>query len=135
MSEIRANTISDAAGTGPIDLHKQSAAKSWVNFQGGYYSGTGLPVVRDSFNVTSITDNASGNHTINFTNSMDSSDYSPQTSSQFDTNFHGLSTIGEVLSGSFTVFGMTGGSAATYLGTIYKADHDITSCTLFGDLA
>ncbi len=32
MSEIRATTISDAAGTGPITLTKQSAAKAWVSY-------------------------------------------------------------------------------------------------------
>jgi len=34
MSEIRATTISNAAGTGPITLTGQSAAKAWVNFNG-----------------------------------------------------------------------------------------------------
>ena len=34
MSDIRANTISDTSGNGPINLHKQSAAKAWVNFNG-----------------------------------------------------------------------------------------------------
>jgi hypothetical protein len=63
LSEIRATTISDAAGTGPIALTKQSAAKAWVNTNSG-----GSPL--NSFNVTSVTDNSTGNYTVNFTNSF-----------------------------------------------------------------
>ncbi len=68
MSEIRANTISDAAGTGPIDLHKQSAAKAWFS---SYSEGT----VSESLNISSATDNGSGDGTYNFSNSFSSSQY------------------------------------------------------------
>ena len=70
MSEIRANTISDAAGTGPIDLHKQSAAKAWVNF-----NGTGTIAVRDSMNVASITDNGTGIYRVSHNSSFSTSNY------------------------------------------------------------
>mgnify|MGYP001544392525 CR=1 FL=1 len=63
MSDIRVNTISDAAGTGPVDLHKQSAAKAWANTNSG-----GAPL--SSFNVASVTDSSTGNYTINFTSSF-----------------------------------------------------------------
>jgi|13_taG_2_1085334.scaffolds.fasta_scaffold41898_3 hypothetical protein len=76
MSEIRANTISDAAGTGPIELHKQSAAKAWVNF-----NGTGTPAIRDSVNVASLTDRGTGLYTLNYTSNMSSADYSSTGSS------------------------------------------------------
>ena len=67
MSEIRATTISDAAGTGPIALTKQSAAKAWVNF-----NGTGTASIRDSVNVASLTDNGTGIYTLTYTSSMSS---------------------------------------------------------------
>ena len=70
MSEIRATTISDEAGTGPITLTKQSAAKAWVNF-----NGTGTPSIRGSENVSSLTDNAGGDYDINFTNNMANANY------------------------------------------------------------
>ena len=70
MSELRANTISDAAGTGPVTLTKQSAAKAWVNFD-----GTGTIAERDSFNVTSLTDNGTGDYTITFTTAMANTTY------------------------------------------------------------
>lgn len=69
MSDIRANTISDVAGTGPITLTKQSAAKAWANIEGT------TTTARDSINVSSITDTAGGRHGLNFTTSFNSSDF------------------------------------------------------------
>jgi hypothetical protein len=45
-------------------------AKAWVNF-----NGTGTVAIRDSFNVSSITDNGTGNYTVNFTTAMPNSSY------------------------------------------------------------
>ena len=70
MSEIRVTTISDTAGTGPVTLTKQHAAKAWVNF-----NGTGTIAARDSFNVSSLTDNSTGNYNVNLTNNMSNTSY------------------------------------------------------------
>jgi hypothetical protein len=48
----------------------KNTAKAWVNF-----NGTGVVAIRDSFNVTSITDNGVGDYTINFTVAMASANY------------------------------------------------------------
>jgi len=45
-------------------------AKVWFQF-----NGTGTPVNRGSFNVTSLTDNATGNYTQVFTNNMSDQNY------------------------------------------------------------
>ena len=50
---------------------QQGLAKAWFN-----YSGSGTIAYRDSFNCASLTDNATGDHTVNFTSSMTSDDYS-----------------------------------------------------------
>jgi len=71
MSEIRATTISNAAGTGPITMTGQYAAKAWVNF-----NGTGTVAIRESGNVSSITDNGTGDYTVNFTTAMSDANYS-----------------------------------------------------------
>ena len=64
MSEIRADTISDSAGTGPITLTKASAAKFWVKMAiNAEPIGTGL-------NLSSATDVSSGITSITFTNNM-----------------------------------------------------------------
>ena len=45
-------------------------AKAWVNF-----NGTGTVAIRASFNVSSITDNGTGNYTVNFTTAMVDANY------------------------------------------------------------
>ncbi|WP_459444233.1 hypothetical protein UM181_14990 [Alphaproteobacteria bacterium US3C007] len=69
MSEIRATTISDAAGTGPIALTKQSAAKHWTNFD-----GRASLTLRDSLNQSSVTDLGAGSYTVSLISSMDDSE-------------------------------------------------------------
>ena len=71
MSDIRANTISDTSGNGPINLTGQSAAKVWINFDGtAITKPESMTGVRDSFNVSSVLDNNTGDYTVNFTNSL-----------------------------------------------------------------
>jgi hypothetical protein len=53
-------------GTAPV-----YAARAWVNF-----NGTGTVAIRASGNVTSITDNGTGNYTVNFTTAMPDTNYS-----------------------------------------------------------
>jgi len=44
--------------------------RAWVNF-----NGTGTPAIRASFNVSSITDNGTGDYTVNFTNALSDANY------------------------------------------------------------
>ena len=46
------------------------AAKFWINFV-----GTGTPAIKASYNVTSITDNATGDYTVNLTNATSDAFY------------------------------------------------------------
>jgi hypothetical protein len=57
------NTIT---GTAPL-----YSARAWVNF-----NGTGTVAIRASGNVSSITDNGTGNYTVNFTTAMPDTNYS-----------------------------------------------------------
>src|SRR6056300_1364340 len=45
--------------------------RAWINFD-----GTGTPSIRGSGNVSSITDNTSGNHTINLTTALTDGNFS-----------------------------------------------------------
>ena len=45
-------------------------AKAWVNF-----NGTGTVAIRASFNVSSITDNGTGDYTVNFTTALADANY------------------------------------------------------------
>jgi hypothetical protein len=46
--------------------------RAWVNF-----NGTGTVAIRASGNVTSITDNGTGDYTVNFTTALPDANYSP----------------------------------------------------------
>ena len=53
-------------------------AKAWVNFDGTFGTSPFTEAnggIRDSFNVTSITDRGTGRYTVNLTNAMASADY------------------------------------------------------------
>ena len=75
MSTIKANTLlhSDGSTTNPpaIPALDQRMAKAWVNF-----NGTGTVAIRSSYNVSSITDNGVGQHTVNFAVVMANANYS-----------------------------------------------------------
>ena len=49
---------------------QQGLTKAWINF-----NGTSTIATRDSFNVTTITDDATGRYTITIANDMSSADY------------------------------------------------------------
>jgi len=53
-----------------VDTSSNQICKAWVNF-----NGTGTVAIRDSYNVSSITDNGTGSYTINFSNSMANTNY------------------------------------------------------------
>lgn len=62
--------------SGPVAFQNTSGTevgtlcRAWVNF-----NGTGTVAIRGSFNVSSITDNGTGDYTVNFTNAMPDSNY------------------------------------------------------------
>lgn len=60
----------NASGSAPV-----YAARAWVNF-----NGSGTVAIRASGNVTSITDNGTGDYTVNFTTAMSDANYSVTTS-------------------------------------------------------
>jgi hypothetical protein len=64
MSTLKVNTLQNASGV------EQYLCKAWVNF-----NGTGTVAIRASGNVTSITDNGTGDYTVNFTNAMTDANY------------------------------------------------------------
>ena len=87
-SELRVNTLKDAAGANSVAMEYVAggSAKAWVNF-----NGTGTIASRDSFNVTSLDDNGTGNYDVNFTNAMGNADFSSQVTAGYsaDTGRYG----------------------------------------------
>ena len=70
-SVLNVDTIADKAGTGPVALTKQSAAKAWWN----YDLRSSPSAVRDSFNISTFTDNGTGELSQNYTNNMANAGY------------------------------------------------------------
>jgi hypothetical protein len=73
-SVLNVDTIADKAGTGPVGLTKQHAAKHWINMFGDDAS------VRDSFNVSSTTHNDTGKTTVELTTAHSDANFAPVTS-------------------------------------------------------
>ena len=64
------NTVNSQVGTDYTTLYKGYLCRAWVNF-----NGTGTPAIRASGNVSSITDNNTGNYTVNFTTALPDANY------------------------------------------------------------
>ena len=128
MSEIRVTTISNTAGTGPVTLTGQSAAKAWA-----HYDNNGTFATKDSFNTSSLTDTAAGRCTINFSSNMSDGNYASPTSGGnagatgtiYNLNPQSQSSSNTELRGR-----AQGGSTTTGL-----ADLDFNFVAIHGDLA
>ena len=70
---INSAQFATVSGTAPI-----YPCRAWVNFD-----GTGTVAIRASGNVTSITDNGTGDYTVNFTTAMTDANYSIQLTAGF----------------------------------------------------
>lgn len=69
MSIIRVDNFGPSAGG--TTYSARGIAKAWVNF-----NGTGTIAARDSENVSSLTDVATGRYTVSVTSSFNAADYS-----------------------------------------------------------
>ena len=68
-------TVTSEGGAATFQL-QQGLAKAWVNFNGG-----GTIAARDSFNVSGLTDNGTGNYSVSYSNNMQSEGYAVSGSS------------------------------------------------------
>lgn len=64
------------------------AVRAWVNFD-----GTGTPTIRASQNVTSLTDNGTGDYSVNFTTNMPHSNYAPLITHQDTSSGRGFTRL------------------------------------------
>ena len=67
MSTLVAQTISNGTVSTSSANVIQGSARAWVNFTG--------TTIRNSYNVSSITQRSTGDYTVNFTNAMPNKDY------------------------------------------------------------
>ncbi len=154
MSEILVNKLTGTSTAGDITVTsegglatmqlQQGLVKAWVNFDGsGAQDGSGNLTPRDSFNIASVTDLATGKFTPNFSNHFGSTNYiGLGANSGEHTHGRGMAGIGVSLantgsSASQTTTGleMVGmyGSSATSIGGSH--DNKIGFVAYVGDLA
>ena len=83
MSEIKTDKLTGTGTAGSIVVTgegnstttnlQQGLARFWVNF-----NGTGTIAARDSFNLSGLTDNGTGDYTTAFTSVMGNANHAPQ---------------------------------------------------------
>ena len=67
---IIVNSDADGVAIGTGGINQARVAKAWVN-----YDGT-TPSIRDSYNIGSVTDNGTGEYTVNYSTAMSDANYS-----------------------------------------------------------
>jgi|DEB0MinimDraft_6_1074348.scaffolds.fasta_scaffold62737_3 hypothetical protein len=124
-SVLNVDTIADKAGTGPVALTKQSAAKAFVD----YTSDTTTAVNGSaSLNVASLSDGGVGLTTTNMTNAMSEANYSVPTGTLGGlTEGTKCFQNGAKTASSFSIYTTSGAGAAGDIGNTYATVH--------GDLA
>ena len=133
MSQITVENIKRSSET--VARSTRGVAAAWVNF-----NGTGTIAARDSENVSSLTDNAVGDYTVNFSNAFAAGDYNMTGSSAAgqSANFSSNRILGV-----YADAGGIGSSAptsttcriASIYGTETKQDAVWINSTIHGDLA
>jgi hypothetical protein len=83
-SNITVDTLTKGATTlntdEIVDTNSNQICKAWVNF-----NGSGTVAIRDSYNVSSVTDNGTGDFSVNFTAAMPSANYSSVSGAGWDS--------------------------------------------------
>ena len=86
MSTLKVNTIQNTSGgsSSTPEQIEQGRAKAWLNLCGGV-TGLGQSfALRDSFNISSVTDTATGRYTVNIDTAMSNTNYCALSSAHYD---------------------------------------------------
>ena len=126
LKNIIVNEDADGVIIGTSGISTARIAKAWVNF-----NGTGTVAIRSSYNVSSITDDATGKYDVNFSTAMSDNDYSVVSDGRYDTGDSAGSSICSVRREALTTskFGVRGANveAATF------SDFEMVSAIVFGN--
>jgi len=125
MSTLNVSNITDGTTTVGTGFVVNGSAKAWVNF-----NGTGTIAARNSLNLSSLTDNATGTYTVNFTNAFGDGDYSYAGVGRDG----GSSAACVLLEGSATPAASSIKIVAVVPNVVLR-DTDIITLNVFGDLA
>jgi hypothetical protein len=117
-------TVTSEGGAATQSL-QQGLAKSWVNF-----NGTGTIAERDSLNLSSLTDNATGDYDVNLSSSFAAVDYFVNVSGYPSASWNQIFTIQNPANNTTSLFSIFSASTA---GTKY--DTQLVTASTHGDLA
>ena len=86
MSTVKAANLQNTGSGAPTFKNSSGTeigqlVKAWVNFD-----GTGTVAIRGDFNVSSLTDNGTGDYTITFDTALANNDYALVTNQRLDTS-------------------------------------------------
>ena len=115
-------TLNNSTGVLATQNGMTGIAKAWVNF-----NGTGTVAIRDSFNVSSITDNGTGDYTVNFTTAMPNANYVVSGSAN-DTG--GASSYTWIATGSGASANISRTTSAVRVQSIYATSLSIDCSTV-----
>ena len=133
MSTLNVSNITDGTTTVGTSYVVNGSAKAWVNL-----NGSGTIAARDSFNLSSLTDNGLGSYKINVTNNFSSAFHAPTVSG---ATVNGRTTVLATDSRTFNTsdVSITASSwtigAADYGASSYNADPNYLMSSSHGDLA
>jgi len=116
MSQLNVDTIKNAAGT-----HERFPCTAWVQF-----NGVGTVAIRDSGNVSSITDGGVGTYAVSFATALDNSDFS-----LIGTTHNLISDQSEVIARTTSTFNILTFAAVTGA----SADYQYVNVAIFGGLS
>ena len=90
--QILINSTADGVAIGTGGINQTRIAKAWVN-----WNGTGTVAIRDSYNVSSVSDRATGKYTVNFSTAMSDTNYSGAGNAGFNTTNGGADNFNRCL--------------------------------------
>ena len=123
MSTLNVANVTDGTTSVPTGYVVNGSAKSWVGF-----NGIGTISINDSYNISSITDNATGDYTITLDTDMNNASYGITTGNSNTTTNNGNAAYSSVVAGSFKL--------RTYRGQDgTQADGANNTAMTLGDLA
>ena len=119
-------TVTSEGGAATQSL-QQGLAKVWVNF-----NGTGTVAIRDSFNVSSLTDVTTASYSVNYASAMNTANYSVGGTLKYTGSGTGLSLT---LTGSTPLTTTQADVFANADNSVGAADNDTMLVNVHGDLA
>ena len=144
-SQLKVDTLTGVTTAGSIAVTgegnstttnlQQGLAKSWFNLNAA------TPALRDSFNIGSITDEATGRYEGNFTSSMSNGNYSVYGSASVTSDNGSFSSFTQVVTtgdpGNTNGLHSTAAIRVNIQGAAENAAHDpqMVHCGVNGDLA